>query len=125
MPRILWLLTIAYAIFLATMTHLPPGKGPDTGASDKLEHLGAYGILTGAVFLSFWASFPRRKIAAWLTPLVVLTFGAIDEFTQPYFGRSCELNDWLADAAGMMIALIILSLIRTGVERRRVAPAVG
>jgi len=118
MSRLLWLLTFAYCIFLATMTHLPPGKVPDIGANDKLEHLGAYGLLSGAFFLSLWATFPRKHVATLLTPLIVLAFGALDEITQPYFGRSCELNDWLADATGMAIAVITLTLIRRLVIRR-------
>ena len=118
MPRLLWLLTFAYCIFLVTMTHLPPGKVPDMGANDKLEHLGAYGLLSGAFFISLWASFPRKQVATWLTPTIILAFGALDEITQPFFGRSCELNDWLADATGMVIAVTTLTLIRLMVNRK-------
>ncbi|HSI32928.1 MAG: VanZ family protein [Phycisphaerae bacterium] len=120
MSRVLWILTIAYAAFLATMTHLPPRKLPETGVNDKLEHFGAYGLLAGAVFCAAWASWPRHAWrATWVALVAALAFGVLDELTQaiPGVGRSCELNDWLADAAGAGIAVVVMTCVRVVVAR--------
>ncbi len=117
--RLLWLFTIGYWLFLFTMTHLPPSKVPEIGVNDKLEHFGAYGLLAGGLFLSIWGTSPHTQKATWLTYLICLAYGAFDEITQaiPFIGRSCELNDWFADAIGAAIAVTILTLIRRWLER--------
>ena len=119
--RLLWIATAGYWVFLFIMTHLPPRKVPDIGVNDKIEHLGAYGLLAGGLFLSIWATSPRTFKATWLTPIIALAYGALDEITQaiPIVGRSCELNDWLADALGTIIAVAILTLIRWCLMRRK------
>lgn len=67
---------------------------------DKLNHMIAFTILAVPM-----ASVRPR----WILPLVLAlaAFGALIEVVQPLFGRSCELNDWLADLAGIAAGVVI------------------
>lgn len=45
----------------------------------------------------------------WL-PLMIafcILFGGFIELVQPYFGRTCDLADWIADIKGLMLGSII------------------
>jgi VanZ family protein len=92
---------------------------PQTGIKDKYEHFGAYAVL--AALLCF-ALLSRGGMsifdASWRTFAIVLAYGAIDEWTQPWFGRTCSLMDWIADATGAGVALTVL-LLAAGVVRRQ------
>jgi VanZ family protein len=89
---------ILYWGFLLTMTHLPhPPRMRDYG--DKTLHLAAYGVLAFLLSMNFQIRkmAPERIIAR--VVVMVIIGGAIDEWTQPLFGRTCELMDWCADVA--------------------------
>lgn len=43
-----------------------------------------------------------RNAVVW--SLLIVCFGGIDEITQPYFGRCCDIFDWLADVIGIAMA---------------------
>ena len=58
--------------------------------------------------------------SCWRTRLAVLviavTYGALDELTQPLVGRICDLGDWYANALGVVLAILadwIYTLTRT------------
>ena len=108
--QLIWTLTAIYWVFICIMTHLPPDKVPKPDVSDKTEHVVAYGLLAGMIHLCLW---PRRwtmlKTAS-LVLCVALVYGALDEITQPIFGRDCSILDWLADAAGAIIAVMIMTI---------------
>ncbi len=109
---------VVYWAFLLTMTHLPPKHLPDIGVNDKFEHVGAYGLLAGALFVTIWLWRPGVN-HLWLVVLAVgMAYGAFDERTQPMFGRSCDFGDWMADTIGTAIAAGILTLLKPWVERR-------
>ena len=86
-------------------THLPPGDVPSMHTSDKVLHMVGYGGLTTLLVLTLAAFGKRRAIRILLAVVILLAYGAFDEITQPAFGRDADLADWLADAAGMAIAL--------------------
>ena len=84
---------------------------PDGPAnSDKLAHLLLYGVL-GALFLRARPDFverrePSRRLAVLcilLSFIFCALFGAVDEWHQPFFGRTKDVFDWLADASGALI----------------------
>jgi len=98
------------------LTHLPPSDLPKTHVSDKLAHFAVYallGTLLGIAIGRRWS---------WLGGAVVVTtigliYGAIDELTQPLFGRSCSIHDWYADAAGVVFGAILGNLGRIFLEK--------
>ena len=135
----------SYTALLLTLTHIPPaqiGRIP-LHLWDKSEHLMAY---AGMALLALWsmpawpragtwiALFSRRACPpmdgevwpraaarmAMIAPLAFMTLlGAIDEWTQPFFGRACELNDWIADSLGVLTAAILVWLWRRSKRRAR------
>lgn len=79
---------------------------------DKIVHMGVFGMLAGLCYISFLNIKSRNiftKNIYLSTAIITIIYGALDEIHQ-YFvpNRSCELQDWLADALGVMIALMII-----------------
>ena len=111
-----WLATAGYWVVLCVLTHLPPRDLPRVGMNDKVEHLLAYGMLAGLISVALWVTFPRRPWLAWGVLVVGLAYGAVDERTQPMFGRTCDVYDWLADAvgttAGVLPVLVLQRFVR-------------
>ena len=101
-----WLTVAGYWAVLGTLTHLPPRYMPHVEASDKIEHFLAYGLLAGLLGLTAWVTFPRRPWLVWTVLLLGLAYGALDELTQPYFHRTCDFEDWIADAVGTMAGIL-------------------
>jgi VanZ family protein len=63
-------------------------------------------MLLSAAFYYFWGSFPIwSAVAAWL---LIVTYAAGDELTQPYFRRTCDIYDWRADACGAAVGIAIV-----------------
>jgi hypothetical protein len=46
-------------------------------------------------------------MTAFAFALGLIVFGGIDELTQPWFDRSAEWLDWLADVAGIGLGLVL------------------
>jgi VanZ family protein len=103
-----------YWPFLFFLTHAPVQDiGRQTGMSDKTMHWLAY---MGLVFLVWLAVSPYEKVnwrraKVWLILVVVVWYGAIDEWLQMYVGRRANVDDFLADMAGTMIGLGLLSVL--------------
>lgn len=74
---------------------------------DKVVHLLVFGSIGVLVALSFPA-FPTAAILP-----IVAAIGATDEFHQTFLpGRQAGFDDWLADLAGGMLALLIVTRLR-------------
>lgn len=120
-PR-LWHLALAcYWLLLVVSTHVPPRfPGLPVHGVDKLAHLGAYAMLAGlaALNLQLAGGYLTRRHFRWMWIAVVM-FGAVDELTQPAFGRDASWLDWLADAVGAALGLAVFALVRGWVLRRR------
>jgi VanZ family protein len=96
-PRRALAVTLLIAAIIAVLTLMPPGAAAlDVPGGDKLHHLLAFAALAFPVALSQ----PRHVPAALIA---IMLFGGIIELVQPRFGRSAELTDFLADAAGALI----------------------
>ena len=100
------------AIFI--LTHIPISRAvlKHLHASDKTLHYLAYLVL---VFLLWFAISPNRKVnwrraAAWWVLFVMAGYGVVDEWLQGYVGRNPNIKDFLADLAGAMTGLILLSI---------------
>jgi VanZ family protein len=90
-------------MLLLTLTHLPRlGPIPELPGKDKTLHFVAYFLAAVFCQTAFASStHPRRKLFFIIAAL--LTMGALDEITQPYVNRTCDLHDWFADAGGILV----------------------
>jgi VanZ family protein len=121
--RIAWIA----ALLLIFVTTLWPRLAIGSGESpiDKFVHAAAFGGLT-ALFLN-----TRWLRSIWLSTVLLMVIAAIDEALQaiPQLGRSADLDDWIADVIGIVIAVALWMAVRpVGVgaarligQRRRIA----
>ena len=116
------------ALVVTTGTHWPKlTLGQPDQPIDKLLHCTAFAGLTAFLVRTGWI----RPL--WAAGAVMLAWGAVDEVTQgiPGLQRSVDLDDWLADATGVLLALAFTAafalqgggLARLLGLRRRVAMA--
>ncbi|HEV2567053.1 VanZ family protein [Sphingomonas sp.] len=70
--------------------------------SDKTQHAITFGVLMGLAGLAY-ARTHLLKLAVALS-----AFGALIELVQPYFGRSRDVRDWIADSIGIAVVLVLL-----------------
>jgi len=100
------------AIFIATHIPKAPAWLSRLGTSDKTLHFFAYLVL---VFMLWFAISPGKKVnwrraAVWWVLLVMVWYGVVDEWLQGYVGRSPDTRDFLADMAGVLTSLILLTV---------------
>ena len=88
---------------------LPP---VDIVGTDKLIHVGVYGLLAGLCYVSLihvskvniFTEFPYL----W-SVIIVSLYGASDEYHQSFVVyRSAEVLDWLADTIGAIIVVLLI-----------------
>lgn len=103
--RFIWIALAIYWLALFIATHLPPRHVPPVPVNDKIEHFVGFAILAIVLSLAMSRASTPRTLAIILA--ICLIYGAIDEWTQPLIGRTCELNDWLADAGGAIVGSLI------------------
>lgn len=101
---------VAIGIFVATSWPSPPAM-PNN--SDKGVHFAAYALLGASVA---WAARTRTLRALATCALAVSLLGAIDEWHQQFIpNRRMDLRDWVADTAGAVTGLFLV----TALARRR------
>ncbi len=81
-------------------------------SADKVIHMGVFGLLAALCYISLIhlnANSTFTKNAYLWTAILCIIYGASDEFHQ-YFvpNRSSEVQDWLADVAGIFIMLLVI-----------------
>ena len=99
-----------YWVLLFTATHYPrvriPGEIP---SSDKLVHFAAFAIL--AVLWS--RTFERRSTRFFVGSTVgLVAYAGLDEWLQQFFGRYTDVNDFIANALGVLVAMIAIRAYR-------------
>lgn len=113
--KLIIILLVFYWPAIFILTHIPMVSIPmwviQTNTNDKILHYLVYLIL---VFLLWLAINPNEKVnwgrtSVWWVLLVVVWYGVFDEWLQSYVGRSCDIADFLADLAGTLTGLILLS----------------
>ena len=80
-----------------------PPPAPD--GTDKLVHLIAFAAL----------AFPLARTGRFgLIPVFIgaSVFGGLIELIQPSFGRSADMQDWIADIAGVGLGIVLALLYR-------------
>jgi VanZ family protein len=106
----------AYLIILLTATHLPPNSRflpSEINNIDKLCHFSAYAIFA-VLLATTWRATARAghfRQLFW-TWVAVAVFGTLDELTQIPVGRDCDFWDWIADATGAAVGLLIFAWLR-------------
>ncbi len=114
---------IAYWITMFTLTHIPMEGVQTFNASDKLLHITAYAVLGTllGICLHFWG---WKSLPIWLMITVtVAVYGAIDETTQPWFGRQMDFKDWVCDLIGGQAGFVMFVVSRSAYRfARRVIP---
>ena len=101
-----WLCALCW-VLSAVATHLPPGQAGAFHVNDKLLHAVGYFTL-GVLLLGTLAVrgvSPAQR--AWIALTVLLLYGIADELTQPLVGRDAAVADYLADAAGTTLAVLL------------------
>lgn len=114
LPPLLWAGVIIFA------TSMPSDLVPaQVSTFDKAAHFSMYAVLAGLLThqLAEDTTAPWR-IAA-LAVAGVLAFAAVDEWHQQFIpGRSTELADWVADAAGAVTGAFTVALVGSRRSRR-------
>ncbi len=100
-----WTATFVLAAVLTVLTLMPPPPEPTGAGNDKLHHFIGFGMLA----LPLCLARPQRALAV---VVGVVAFGAAIELVQPYFGRSAEWADLLADTLGAASAAVIARVLR-------------
>jgi len=80
--------------------------------ADKLVHFCMYGALAAVLGWDLLRNHTNRTLTGIITCLAGILYGGLIELVQPYFPpRTCELGDWLADIAGILIGYIIIDIL--------------
>lgn len=95
---------------------LAPGDDvPSVGIPnlDKVVHFGMFACITACFVWEYYRA--NNKLAkTYLTALYFIIFAAVTEVMQ-YFvpGRSCDIKDLIADALGIVIAVVLINKLIT------------
>jgi VanZ family protein len=117
MGRVLaWLPALAWAALIFSLSAEPALPAPEVPYFDKVAHFGAYAVLGACLAFAVHRSTLPLALAVFLG----VAYGASDEIHQMFVpGRSPDVFDWVADAAGVAAAVFLYSRWRV----RRGAPA--
>lgn len=96
-----------YWLGIFAATHLPQAALPQTHLGDKTEHFIAYGLL--AFLMTAWLRLARarRRGVGLLVFAVCTAYAAVDELTQPIVNRFADFRDFLADAVGAGLGVLV------------------
>jgi VanZ family protein len=106
----------AYWLGLFILTHTPMKLPRLIESKDKTAHFIGYAVLGSALFACL--RLLGRRDPMLMVLVIGLAYGAIDEWLQIPVGRSCDLNDWFADAAGIAAAVTLCTLLSRWRDRR-------
>jgi VanZ family protein len=94
--------------------HVPlPAQAPVPAGSDKSLHFALYLILAllgGRYQLGKDARARTGVFILWA--VIFMAYAAVDEWLQPFVGRTADLIDWIADAVGVAVGTAVLILAR-------------
>lgn len=111
--RFLALLFVAVLVLLLLGPAMPLER--DVEGLDKIAHFGAF----GGLLWSFGVLFRRQPRI--LLALYALIFGVMTEIAQGLLGRDASWLDLLADACGILAALLVWAICRGFKPRRGLA----
>ncbi|WP_425395494.1 VanZ family protein [Aeoliella sp.] len=115
-----WAMLAAYWLVMLAATHRPakptPGAPPATHI-DKPAHAVGFAILAWMLAWCWCAGLPLTFRRAAIILGVLLAYSVLDELTQPWFARTCDPLDLLADLVGAAIGLGAFALMSRRRER--------
>ena len=102
------ILTTLLALWIAALvlSHFPVERLPEMSTSDKRLHFAGFFLLSGLLLLSLAAYGVRHSRRIPIALVMMVLYAAIDETTQPWFNRSCDSRDFLADVLGAVAAIV-------------------
>jgi VanZ family protein len=110
-----WIPAAVWAGVIFYLSSRPRLPGPELPGIDKVAHFAAYALLA---WLLIFAT-ERSRLPLAVAVVLALVYGATDEIHQMYVpGRSPDVLDWFADAAGVAAATLVY-------VRRRAAAGTG
>lgn len=96
---------IGFALTLVILTIVPAAERPETGLQHDVEHFGAFSLLGLLIGFGF-------RVEAWSMLIGSIAFAAFIEITQiPLQTRHARLADFLVDAAGLYVGILIAQLV--------------
>ncbi len=109
-----WLPVGAYVVLVFTMSSISTLSPGDAPGMDKVAHFIEYGIM-GLILARAWEMTLGRGRGGTRIVLVLMTgiwIAATDEIVQGFVGRDRSVYDWMADATGVTIAVLLDAWIR-------------
>jgi VanZ family protein len=104
-----WLPAVAWAAVIFNLSSQSRLPGPDAPGFDKVAHFGAYALLGWLLVRAA----DRSLLPLALGAVLGVLYGAADEIHQMYVpGRSPDVMDWVADAAGVIAATFVYTRLR-------------
>lgn len=108
-----WGLTLAWAAVIVAVTAAPASTLPSAPllpGLDKLVHAVLFGVLAWLA-LSARARDHGIRVPMWILIVSLATFAAADEGLQRLVpGRGADWMDWMADMAGVLIAVWLYAM---------------
>src|SRR5262245_23088984 len=110
------ILLVIYWLAAVTTTHWPrPDLPPLVNLHlDKVAHFFIYAVLATLLIFAWRATSPVGDRREWGRPskylvvwVIAALYGVVDELTQPWFDRDCDVWDWVADLLGSLTAILI------------------
>ena len=114
-PRVLGGLFAAYWLAMFLATHLPmPEVESAPRFTDKIVHLVMYAGFTFLLALWITSKKPESPHLKWLVLGAAVIYGALDELLQaPLESRSADFWDFMMDAIGAAIGLLVFTAVRS------------
>lgn len=108
-PRRAWQSVVVWLLFQLTLTSLPGALLPPLGGF-RIDWVAHFCLYFGLGFLvaraGVMAQWSALRLA--LTWIAIAVFGVVDEFHEQFIpGRGAELMDWIMDATGSWLGLVI------------------
>lgn len=109
-----WAMVVAYMMIIFTLSAQSKLPSPPSFLGwDKFQHYLAYMFMGLLIFRAAYRA-PALPIGPYWHALILgALYGGLDEFHQSFVpGRNMSILDWLADVAGLIMALAIVYIAR-------------
>lgn len=109
--RLTLIALLSFWVLLFTATHIPGPELPRVNVSDKFIHASAFFLLGILLYAALWVRGGQLSGTWWKVLLILMLYGAFDEWTQQFVNRFMDVDDWLADTLGAAIAVTLMALV--------------